>query len=153
MDAGIWGFIGVIIGAVSSIVTTVMVARSNRLLQKEASSFEREEIKKEFQRKNLIELQEILTNAMRLVSHIGSSDKDADAKESDYQLMIFNQDISIRIERITDDSLRKSVLSLHHKITIFSLSKTPRLDSKSYQELARSFKQEMENIGVALRSY
>jgi hypothetical protein len=151
MDAGIWGFIGVIIGAVSSIVTTVMVARSNRLLQKEASSFEREEIRREFQRNNLIELQDILTNTMRLVGHIAISKKVE--KESDHQLMIFNRDISIRIERITDDSLRKSIYSLHNKIANFLVAKTFKLGNKSYQELARSFKQEMENIGAALRSY
>jgi len=151
MDAGIWGFIGVIIGAVSSIVTTVMVARSNRLLQKEASSFEREEIKKEFQRKNLIELQDILTNTMRLVVHIASSDKVAE--ESSHKIMTFNQDISIRTERITDDSLRESVRSLQHGMNHFLLSKELLLTNKLPNELVTSFNQKMEKIGVALRSY
>ena len=151
MDAGIWGFIGVIIGAVSSIVTTVMVARSNRLLQKEASSFEREEIKKEFQRKNLIELQDILTNTMRLVVHIASSDKVAE--ESSHKIMTFNQDISIRTERITDDSLRESVRSLQHGMNHFLLSKELLLTNKLPNELVTSFNQKMEKISVALRSY
>ena len=151
MDAGIWGFIGVIIGAFSSIVTTVMVARSNRLLQKEASSFEREEIRREFQRNNLIELQDILTNTMRLVVHIASSDKVAE--ESSHKIMTFNQDISIRTERITDDSLRESVRSLQHGMNHFLLSKELLLTNKLPNELVTSFNQKMEKIGVALRSY
>jgi uncharacterized membrane protein YhiD involved in acid resistance len=151
MDAGIWGFIGVIIGAFSSIVTTVMVARSNRLLQKEASSFEREEMRREFQRNNLIELQDILTNIMRLVAHIASSNKLAE--DSNHKIMTFNQDINVRIERITDDSLRESLRSLQYGMTAFLLSEELTLTNELPQELVTSFKQEMENIGVALRSY
>jgi thiamine monophosphate kinase len=151
MDAGIWGFIGVIIGAFSSIVTTVMVTRSNRLLQREASSFEREEMRREFQRNNLIELQDLLTNIMRLVAHIVSSNKLAE--DSNHKMMTFNRDINVRMERITDDSLRESVRRFQHEMTAFLLSEELTLTNKLPNELVTSFKQKMENIGVALRSY
>ena len=59
MDAGIWGFIGVLVGAASSIVTTLLVARNASTARS-----------KESQRNNLIELQDSLTVAMRLTVRI-----------------------------------------------------------------------------------
>ena len=67
--------------------------------------------------------------------------------------MTFNQDINVRMERITDDSLRESVHRFQHEMTAFLLSEELTLTNKLPNELVTSFKQKMEKIGVALRSY
>ena len=144
MDAGIWGFIGVVVGAGTSIVTTVMVARN-------ASS----ERSKEFQRNNLIELQDSLTVAMRLTTLIiGLDDKEKELGKAklNKEFMANNQSLFTRTERIVDQSLRESVYSLHTDMTGVVLLKIRDPNNEILKSLSDLFKEVTKSVGVALRS-
>lgn len=71
MDAAIWGFIGTVVGTVvgasASILTTFINARNSARLQENADTLQRLERAREFQRTNLLELQEALSQHMRLI--------------------------------------------------------------------------------------
>jgi hypothetical protein len=135
MDAGIWGIIGVVIGAASSIVTTVMVARNDS-----------RERSKEFQRNNLIKLQTSLTELMRLTARACHKD------DVDQESMIANENLSIITQRIADQSLRESVHSLHNKIGDVVLLETEGLNNEKFISAATLFNKVMLSVGVALRS-
>ena len=135
MDAGIWGIIGVVIGAASSIVTTVMVARNDS-----------RERSKEFQRNNLIKLQTSLTELMRLTARACRKD------DVDQESMIANENLSIITQRIADQSLRESVHSLHKKMADVVVLETEGLNNEKFVSAATLFKKVMLSVGVALRS-
>jgi hypothetical protein len=147
MDAGIWGFIGVLVGAASSIVTTLLVARN--------ASTERS---KESQRNNLIELQDSLTVAMRLTVRITNLDEnekeltEVEKAELTKELMTANQSLATRTERIVDQSLRESVYSLHTDMTGVVLLKIRDPNNEILKSLSDLFKEVTKSVGVALRS-
>lgn len=71
MEPLTWAFVGTVIGALvgasTSIITTVITASNTQKLQQSAASLERLEKAREFQRSNLLELQEALCTGMRLI--------------------------------------------------------------------------------------
>ena len=144
MDAGIWGFIGVVVGAVSSIATTVLVARN--------TSSERS---KEFQRNNLIELQGSLTAAMRLTRRIiGLDDKERELEKAELnkEFMANNQSLSSHTERIIDQSLRESVRSLHTLMAGVPKIEIKDTNDETFVNLQNQFSKVMRSVGVVLRS-
>tara|TARA_R110002124_G_scaffold27036_1_gene96738 strand:- start:41 stop:499 length:459 start_codon:yes stop_codon:yes gene_type:complete len=150
MDAGIWGFIGVVIGAGTSIVTTVMVARN--------TSSERS---KEFQRNNFIELQDSLTVAMHLTMRIINiklniklDDKEKELEKAGVKkdFMANNQNLFARTERIADESLRKSVRNLHTLMVGFPKIEIKDTNDKTFVNLNNQFSKVMFSVGAALRS-
>ena len=72
MEPVTWGFLGTIVGTIvgasASIITTLITGRYSIKLQKDAISHERNERAREFQRNNLLELQNVLSSHMRLVT-------------------------------------------------------------------------------------
>ena len=146
MDAGIWGFIGVVVGAGTSIVTTVMVARN--------TSSERS---KEFQRNNLIELQDSLTVAMRLTMRIiniklDDKEKELEKAEVNKEFMANNQSLFTRTERIVDQSLRESVRNLHTLMAGVLKIEIKDTNDETFVNLKERFSKVMLSVGVALRS-
>jgi len=152
MEAETSGFIGVLagalVGATSSIVTTVLVARNARLLQQEASSIERTESAKEFQRNNLLELQGKLVTQMRLTVRRLSVFNKEDGLirvETLKEFIMVNQDIMILTERIADQPLRNRV----HFITSIMTA----VDSEEAMEIAIELSSEVwGEAGVVLRT-
>ena len=153
MEAGIWGFIGVLVGAASSIVTTVMVAKNSRLLQLEASSLERSEIAREFQRTNLIELQDRLSKQVSSTMN-WHTEKKRDgwlSKASLKEYIISTQSITILTERIADESLRVMVWRVTNEL--FSIVSNTTMDTDDPMEIILNVSKEArEEIGAALRS-
>ena len=144
MDAGIWGFIGVVVGAVSSIATTVLVARN--------TSSERS---KEFQRNNLIELQGSLTAAMRLTTRIielDDKEKELEKAEVNKEFMANNQSLYTGTERIIDQSLRESVRNLHTLMAGVVVMEIKDKNDKTFVNLKNQFNKVMLSVGVVLRS-
>ena len=146
MDAGIWGFIGVVVGAVSSIATTVLVARN--------TSSERS---KEFQRNNLIELQDSLTVAMRLTMRIiniklDDKEKELEKAEVNKEFMANNQSLYTGTERIIDQSLRESVRNLHTLMAGVSKIEIKDTNDETFVNLQNQFSKVMRSVGVVLRS-
>lgn len=65
MEPAIWGFVGTLIGAAASIITTVITSRNQVQLQKEYDLLERQERAQVFQRENLLKIQDTLQDALR----------------------------------------------------------------------------------------
>ena len=154
MESQIWGILAVLAGGLISIGTTVMVARNARLLQQEASSIERNERAKEFQRNNLLELQGFFVKQRNLtVRRLSNFQMIASKNKEDglirdnlfEEFLTVNQNILILTERIADQPLRNRV----HFITSIMTA----VDSEEAMETAIKLSGEVwGEAGVVLRS-
>ena len=167
MEPVTWGFIGTlagaIVGASASIATTYITARNSRLLQEGAASLERSERAREFQRNNLIELQDTLFSGMRLIgrSHledVESFRKDGNegrssmlSEELNQELMMSSRKLAILTERIADQSLRERINALRTEMTDVLMAKTESESFSAIKTASGTFEKTMENIGVVLR--
>ncbi|MFH2134628.1 MAG: hypothetical protein ABII81_05545 [Pseudomonadota bacterium] len=120
MESAIWGFIGTIIGALASIGTAWISARNTSLLQGEKALAERKERSNAFQRQTLLELQDSMHDALRLVYKAFHEDLLSSRSGTKWGSTILsdelnessraaNQKVAILIERVSNDSLRKEV--------------------------------------------
>jgi gas vesicle protein len=167
MEPVTWGFIGTLVGAVvgasASIFTTLITGWNSRKLQKEAAVFERSERAREFQRNNLLELQDALTSGMRLIGRAHLEDVESFRKSKDdarrtflteelnQELLISSRNLAILTERIADDSLRESIKALRGEMTNVLMAKSASESDQSIQQVSSTFEKTMENLGVVLR--
>ena len=167
MEPVTWGFLGtlagVIVGAAASIGTTYITTRNSRLLQQDAASLERKEQAREFQRQNLIELQESLFNCMRLTGKAHLEDLESFRKstndgrssllteELSQELMMSNRQIAILTERVADQKLRNSIQELRKNMTNVLMAKTEQGSYSELQVASNSFDEIMKNLGSVLR--
>ena len=143
MDAGIWGFIGVVIGSGVSIVTAVMVARN--------TSSER---LKEFQRDNLIQLQDRVSKYTVLaIKYRTESRREKPFTEAYFEeFMLSNQNLMILVERIADESLRKTVEGVIYAVTQALDSTATDSEEDVMKLIVKESNKAWEEIGVVLRS-
>lgn len=169
MDANLWGFIGAVIGtlvgATASIVTTVINAKSTYKLQAQANSDSRLDRARDFHRSNLLELQEILSDHMRLIAkahlaHAAFLDQYPNAPEEfrlsdelDESIRLANRKLSIRIERVADNTLREKIKAVRSVSNSVSDAKSADESYLMFQKAGEAY-QEMETVlGAVLRSY
>lgn len=154
MDAGIWGFIGVAVGAASSIVTTVMAAKHSRLLQQETSSLESTERTREFQRDNLIQLQDRLSKytALTIKYRTGSRREKLVTEASLEEFILSSQNLSILVERIADESLRKTVMGVIFAVNAAIDGTATDSADVAMELIVKASNKAWEEIGVVLRS-
>lgn len=167
MEPLTWAFIGTIIGtavgAAASIFTTMITASNSRKLQESAASIERSEKAREFQRNNLLELQEALSVGMRLTwrAHLFDTKQPQKSNESDrtallpeelnQQIFNSNRQLSILTERVINDQLRESIRDLRESMTKVLMV---RAEDKSFLEMNKVrvlHKETMELLGKVLR--
>ena len=164
MDAAIWGLIGTLLGASTSILTTVITNGNAFRLQNNSDILERTERARTFQRENLIQTQNSLQDFMRFIGRAHIEDHDAYLENGEWGknmlgneinegIFISNQKLLTNIERIADDSLRaeiKSLWDVAHK-TLFNNS--ARSAQSNLNEVISSYPKVMESLGRVLRSY
>ena len=143
MDAGIWGFIGVVIGSGVSIVTAVMVARN--------TSSER---LKEFQRDNLIQLQDRVSKYTVLaIKYRTESRREKPFTEAYFEeFMLSNQNLNILVQRIADESLRKTVEGVIYAVTQALDSTATDSEEDVMKLIVKESNKAWEEIGIVLRS-
>ncbi len=163
MEAAIWGFIGTIVGALASILTTFLVSWNNRWLQSDANKFKREEKRKEFQRTTLMQLQDAVMSAIRLAvrvhiedTHYYRNNPDTDRpgllpEELSNELMLSIQELNRLIERVDDDSLRINLKNLRIKICEIQRSTSESHSHALVQDANTAFGVVQEEIGAILR--
>lgn len=167
MEPVTWGFIGTlagaIVGASASIATTYITTRNSRLLQEGAASLERSERAREFQRNNLIELQDTLCSGMRLIGQCHLEDVESYrtdgnegrspmlSEELNQELMISSRKLAILTERIADQSLRERINILRAEMTGVQRAKTEEESFFALKTASDKFEKTMENLGVVLR--
>ncbi len=163
MDAVVWGFIGTIVGALSSIGTTWISSFHAVSLQKQAVLLERLEHGRAFQRQNLLEIQEALHDSLRMVARAHMEDLASHAKGCEWGKSLLSEEVNegirvtgrklaILIERVADDTLRDDL-----KAAASASSAVLRLGSRAGAERAFSTTGDtanhaMEHLGRVLRT-
>ena len=168
MGAASWGFIGTVLGAVvgasASILTTLISGRNSARLQEKADTLQRLERAREFQRNNLLELQDSLFQQMRMIGRAHLEDieyfrKSESGERSNFlseelnqELMLSNRKVAILTERISDDSLRNNLKELRRKMTNVLMARSENESREMLQQASDHFELFMGQLGVVLRS-
>jgi len=167
MDAATWGFIGTVVGAVVgasvSILTTLISGWNSARLQNNADTLKRLERAREFQRNNLLEIQDSLAQYMRLVVRAHLEDVEFYRKddcigsnflsdELEQELMLSSRKLTILTERISDDVLRNNLKELRQKMTCVSMAMSEDESRIKLQNAGTGYEQFMEQLGVMLRN-
>jgi gas vesicle protein len=164
VNAAVWGLIGTIVGAAASIATTWIAARSSNELQRERLREEREDRTSLFQRQTLLELQEAIHDALRLVCQAHLEDlhahrsnkewrKNMLTEEVDEGIRLAQRRVSILVERIASDDVRtsvKSLMSAATKVLFASSELESHLLLKTTNEAAEPV---FELLGTTLRRH
>ena len=161
-----WGFIGTlvgtIIGASVSILTTRISNKNAIQIQEDIVKNERKERCREFQRNNLLELQEKLFYAIRLVNKAYLEDLDNYkisnnwrssllSPELDEEIGNCKRELSIKTERIGENELRNEIISLNKMITDFLLERKYEIVEQKLKILSDTFMNMMPKLGKVLR--
>lgn len=167
MEPLAWAFIGTVIGAVvgagASIITTVITASNARKLQQNAATIERSEKAREFQKNNLLELQEALSVGMRLTVRAHLADVEAFRQgggngqtsllpeELNQELFKSNRQLSILTERVADDALREAIKRLRQAMTDVLMAREENESFSALKKASSSFEKTMGQLGNVLR--
>ena len=167
MEPVTWGFIGTLAGAVVgasvSTITTIITARNSRMLQQDAKSFERKEKAREFQRNNLIDLQEAITVEMRLIGRAHIEDMESFRKNANGgRIILLSEELNLELrnnsarltiltERVASDSFRQNIKALRNNMTNVLLAKSENESLAAIQLVSNKFQETMEDLGVMLR--
>jgi hypothetical protein len=163
MESAVWGLIGTIVGALASIVTTWISSRNDFILQKQASSLERMEKQRAFQRDTLLELQDALHDIARMSARLYFEDlasfkvsndwgKSYLSNEVNEGLVLANRRMSILIARVADNQLRSELKEIMKIITQASFAKSHAEAESANHLIITAFDNVMERLGNVLRS-
>ncbi|WP_338352643.1 hypothetical protein [Thalassolituus oleivorans] len=169
MEPLTWAFIGTVIGTVvgasASIITTVITASNARKLQQGAASLERSEKALEFQRNNLLELQDALSAGMRLIGRAHLFDTQQFHKggktgctellpeELNQELYNSNRELSILTERIINNPLRESIKNLRQTMTEVLMARAEHESFTAMKNAHASYEETMNLLGKVLREH
>ncbi|MEO8060758.1 MAG: hypothetical protein ABI671_20810 [Burkholderiales bacterium] len=163
MEAAVWGLIGTLVGAFTSIATTWLSTRNSYNLQSSKLSEERAERGKTFQRETLLALQDAVHDALRLNARahleIHQASRNAGewghgllTAEVDEGIRLANRKVSILAERIADDSLRASVKAITRLATEGRFLASEHQAELNQQRLASETVLLFERMGAVLRN-
>ena len=166
MEPATWGFIGTILGTIvgasASIFATYLNGKTSLNIQKSTEKFQRDEIFREFQRDNLLVLQEKLSQAMRLVTKAHLEDLENYTKTGEWNIPLLSTEldnqigdtfrqVSIKIERIDDNVLRDEIKQLRIKMTDCLIAKSYEARQGNLLSLTKRFNNVMPKLGEVLR--
>lgn len=159
----IWGLIGTVIGASVSIITTHLNNQNNVNIQKGSDNFKRAELFREFQRDNLLQLQEKLSFSMRLIGRAHFEDLVSYKETNKWQSNLLGADLdkginesfrelSIKAERIDNDELRNEVKRLKEQMEECLLANNLPSRKGRITKLTKDFEVIMSQLGEVLRA-
>jgi DNA phosphorothioation-dependent restriction protein DptG len=166
MNPESWGFIGTLVGAIvgasASIFTTRINSDNAIQIQKNIEKSARKERYREFQRDNFLELQEKLSNGMRLVCRAFFEDFENYKKTNNWKTSMLPheldqeigncfRELSLKTERVDENELRNEIISLKNNMADFLLVKTSESAERKLRELTDTFQKVMPKLGKALR--
>lgn len=161
-----WGFIGTLVGAIvgasASILTTMINSKNAIRIQEDIERNARKERYREFQRNNLIELQEKLAYGMRLVTKAYFEDLDNYKKSNNWRSSLLSteldeemgncfRELSIKTERVDENELRYEIINLRKMMTDFLMERTYEIVEKKQLILVDTFGKVMPKLGTVLR--
>lgn len=162
MESALWGFLGTLVGVISSVSTTYLTNKKSIDLQKDADLLKRNELSRAFQRETLLNLQDTLYETMRLIGQIhledtsnykktGTWGKSGVSEEVNEKFMLSMRKISILKERISDNKLRLNLDDLHQDLNKPLFAKSENESSILFQNIPDKFESFMKELGVILR--
>lgn len=164
MESVVWVLIGTIIGALASIATTWLSGRSASRLQQQSSAIEREERARAFQRETLIELQDALNDAVRLLTRAYLEDSASFKQSANWgqsllseevneKMRLANRRVSILVERVADGTLRSKIKDIMRASTQVVSARSQKDAETNFQGVTSAVDDVMENLGTVLRSF
>lgn len=167
MVAATWGFIGTIIGAIvgasACIFTTIINSRNAANLQLKAEKYKLNERFREFQRENLLKLQNDLSNSIRLIGMAYIEDLNnynenntwctiLRSNKLDEDIRISFLDLSILIERVNNDDLREYLRYIKKQMSKCLHAQTKGEAERLIKKTGDDFTQVMTKLGYELRN-
>lgn len=164
INSAIWGLLGTVVGAIASIGAAWLAAYNSSRREHTKLEEDRAERARSFQRQTLIDLQDALHDAMRLVHRIHIEDqrhhrngqswgKNLIDSNLDEEMRVENRKIAILIERVADDSLRKQLKQLMQKITQVLFAESEQEASSALMQVSTTALTVLEQAGTLLRTY
>jgi gas vesicle protein len=168
LEAAAWGFVGTLIGAVvgaaTSVLTTNINSRNAYNIHSLKNDQERTERARVFQREALLTTQDIVQEMMRLMARAHQVDNAAFRESQQWgrnmledglseSIRIANQKMTAMVERISDDSLRASLKSLHSLCNNVLAAESPEESRELFNVVSEYFTEVMAQLGIALRSH
>ncbi len=164
MESAVWGLVGTVIGALASIGTTWLSGRASSTLQSKKAREDRDERANAFQRQTLLDLQESIHDAIRLVhrAHIEDSAAHRESKQwgannltdaVNEGIRLAQRKVSILVERVADDSLRSEIKALMSTTTQVLFASSERQAQFHLDKTSADANQTLEKIGTVLRQH
>ena len=164
MESAIWGLVGTIVGALASIGTSWISNRTASSLQAARVHHERLEVASAFQRQTLIDVQEAIHDALRLVHRVYFEDREAYRTTQrwgssllpavlDEELRLAMRKVSILVERVADDLLRSQIKTLMCSTAQIQLAPSEVDAFLRLEKTGTDARQTLEQIGTVLRSH
>lgn len=166
MNPESWGLIGTlagaIVGASASIFTTRINSKNAVRIQQDLEQNKRNERFREFQRDNLIKLQDEIANCINLMIKAHIEDLEYFKNNNDWQSASLSEELnkqltqairqfSIITERIEDDMLRVKLYGFRKSINNSLISKNYDKSLSNINDISKSFNGLMQDIGEELR--
>lgn len=163
MDSVVWGFVGTIIGAGASIITSMIAARNAILLQREVNTTDRIEKFREFQRETIIQIQDVLLECMRNAVKTHMQDLESFSKGGEWGNGLLTEDVNegtlqsnrkliILIERVADGELRSKLKDIYAAINKVPLARTKTESDRYLSHMSELSSGVMDILGSVLRS-
>ena len=167
MNPESWGFIGTLVGAIvgasASILTTKINSKNAIRIQEQTEKNARKERFRNFQRDNLLELQEVLSSTFRLITKAHWQDlknykngtnwtESKLSPELDNEIADSFRELSINTERIDKDELRNEISKLRRKMTECLTADSYESGQGKLISLIEKFDSVMPKSGKELRS-
>lgn len=167
MEPASWGFIGTILGTIvgasASIFATYLNGKNSVNIQKSTEKFKREELFREFQRDNLLKLQDEFSAGMRFIGKIHFESLNYFKKNNEWKGFRLSDNVDTGIstsfqnlmkltERVNDDKLRAKIIDIRKDMARFSVSETESENLIYIKKLSDKFEILMTEIGIELRN-
>ncbi|MGE4294089.1 MAG: hypothetical protein AB7E49_00100 [Campylobacterales bacterium] len=163
MDEVVLGFSGVFVGAAVSIVTTWIMAKNNRSLQASDFANQKTERQREFQRKTLLELQDVANELDRSVGLTFRADHQFYKENKEWGKGLIPEGLSEKdrlnrvrfltlVERVSDDKLRTRLKEFNKLLLNIQRAKTYDEALAHLKEATQESGATREYMGEVLRS-
>ncbi|PIB34585.1 hypothetical protein BFP72_03750 [Reichenbachiella sp. 5M10] len=156
MNEAIWGFIGALIGAGASILTTLINSRNSVKLQLKLEKVRRENLAKDFQRDNLLVIQEKLYHHFRLtlraVLERGSNNDSLLNEELADNLSYSLRELTCFIERVEQQDLRNQLTEIKNDLATIPIAKSKDEGMDRLVTTSSQFDRTLQLLGQTLRA-
>lgn len=163
MESAIWGLLGALVGAATSVCTTLLANRHSERLRSAASADERIERARSFQRNTLLELQDAFHDAIRLVcsAHLAQVRAHDAGQDWGQGLLpdeiaeagrLANRKVMLLVERVQDDAVRSEIKTVMGEANAVPYCRSKSEASAALDRVTFQSTAALETVGKTLRA-